>query len=255
MLKVVRLGVILDFDGTIARIAPTPPEAAISLRVERTLPQLVSRISLVSVVSGRAVDDLRDKVAVDGVVYVGNHGAEYWDAGVLSVAEGVAEYRDSIERVMDHLRSVADAPGLVWDDKRYSASVHYRLAKDPAEARRALAAALGSAPDAGNLETFWGKMVLEIRSPAGMDKGYALRKLVRDRRLQGALVLGDDVTDVDALAALTELKSRGDLRGFGVAVLHPDSPQALRRSADYGLEGIEEVEDFLEWLAGAVPRE
>ena len=89
---------------------------------------------------------------------------------------------------------------------------------------------------------------MELRSPIGVDKGYAVKKLVRERQLGGAIVVGDDATDVDALAALKELKAQGSVRGVGVAVLHEDSPEELIRTADYGLDGVKEVEAFLEWL-------
>jgi trehalose 6-phosphate phosphatase len=208
-------------------------------------------MDLVCVMSGRAVHDLQAKVRVDGITYVGNHGAEYLDAGQASVASGAAEYRDKIKRVLDHLRKVVALPGLVWDDKHYSASVHYRLAADAGDARRMLQDALDSAPGAGDLEVFWGKMVLEIRAPVGIDKGYAVRKLVGERQLGGIVVMGDDITDLDALAALRELRASSDLRGHGVVVVHEDSPEELARVADYRLNGVGEVEVFLEWLAAA----
>ena len=41
------------------------------------------------------------------------------------------------------------------------------------------------------------------------------------------------------------------VHGIGVAVIYEDSPEELVRSADYGLEGVSEVEVFLESLAAA----
>ena len=67
----------MDFDGTLSEIAPTPDSALIELRSARALRRLVGRFPLVAVLSGRGVRDLADRVGVDGVVYVGNHGAEY----------------------------------------------------------------------------------------------------------------------------------------------------------------------------------
>ena len=251
MLRVGRPGLMVDFDGTISRIAPKPAEAVVSRGIAESLGRLAPRLALVCVISGRAVSDLKEKVGLEGLMYVGNHGVEYLNAGWLSVVPGAAEYRDKIRRVLGHLKSTADRPGLIWKDKLYSASVHYRLAKDPAQARRALAASLDSAPGAKELDVFWGKMVLEIRAPGGYDKGYALHRLVREFRLDSAILLGDDTTDVDALTALRELRARGDLKGAGVAVLQEDSPEELVRFADYGLDGVAEVEAFFEWLDAA----
>ena len=245
------LGIFVDFDGTIATIASTPDEAVVSHRAAEALRRLASKLDLVCVVSGRAAGELRDKVMVDGVVYVGNHGVEYLDAGRLEVAPGAAGYREKIRLVLDHLRSNTDVPGLIWNDKDYSASVHYRLAEDAGNARRMLQASLDSLPASDDLDVFWGKMVLEIRAPIGLDKGYALRKLVRERQLGGAIVVGDDATDVDAMAALSDLRAKGGLRGAGIAVLHEDSPEELLGAADYALDGVPGVETFLEWLESA----
>lgn len=252
MLSAGSLGLMVDFDGTISEIAPTPDQAVASPRAAEALRSLVRKVELVGVVSGRAAHNVRDKLGVDGVLYVGNHGAEYLDAEGLTVAPGAAEYREKIGLVFDDLRARVDIAGLVWANKDYSASVHYRLAEDADQARALLQAALESVPGGDELEVFWGKMVLEIRAPIGVNKGYAVHKLARERELDAAIFLGDDTTDLDALHAIGELQSQGALRGVRVAVVHQDSPEELTRSADYGLKGVAEVGAFLEWLDSAL---
>ena len=252
MLRVERIGLITDFDGTLAPIAPTPDQAAPSSGILQALDRLARTIALVAVVSGRAVAELRDKVGLDGVTYVGNHGVEFLEAGNLTVEEGLSGYPEVISGLLNRLSSHVSLPGLIWDDKRYSAAVHYRLAEDPAVARAVLEQALASDPEAASLDVFWGKMVLEIRAPGGADKGSAVRKLVEKQRLDGAIVLGDDVTDVDALNALGELRKDRRITGVGVGVAQDDSPAELLASADYVVNGVSKSEDFLKWLAAAV---
>ena len=220
-----------------------------SERAVRSLRRLVRQIALVAVVSGRAVKDLRSKVGEAELTYVGNHGVEFLDDSGLWEAPGAAEYRDRILRLVEHLKARADEPGLVWEEKGYGTSVHYRLAADPDKVRRALAGALSSAPDSGVLESFWGKMVLEIRSPQGLGKGFAVRRLAKLRRLTNMIVIGDDTTDIDAIDALVELRADRKLDGFGIAVRHPDAPDELMNAADFLLDGVSEVEAFLEWMA------
>jgi trehalose 6-phosphate phosphatase len=108
---------MVDFDGTISPIAPTPDEAEVSRRAAESLRSLAPKLDLVSVISGRPALDLAEKVTVDGVVYVGNHGAEYLTGGDLTVATGVVRHREAIRRVLDHLKSAVSAPGLLWNDK------------------------------------------------------------------------------------------------------------------------------------------
>src|SRR4051795_4741734 len=85
-------GIFLDFDGVLAPIVPRPEDAfpPEQARVELArlegasppgearveLARLTERYALVAVVSGRGGDDVRARVAVDGLVYVGSHGLE-----------------------------------------------------------------------------------------------------------------------------------------------------------------------------------
>ena len=250
MVREQRLGLVVDFDGTISEIAPTPDDATISPGCAVALKNLSHKLSLVALVSGRSVDDLKAKARLEHVLYVGSHGAEYLDGDQLTVAPGAAAYSGRIQATFDHLKATVDPCGLVWQDKELSASVHYRQAPDTDQARRMLMEAVDSAPGAEELEIFWGKFVLELRSPLALNKGYAIRKLARDRDLKGVIFLGDDTTDLDAISALRQLAAQESLRGLGVAVQHEDSPEALLVAADYGLTGVEEVERFLGWLNG-----
>jgi trehalose 6-phosphate phosphatase len=159
-----------------------------------------------------------------------------------------------IGAVFEHLRTSADGPGVVWQDKGLGASVHFRMSPDKSEARKRLVEALSTASGADDLDVFWGKMVLELRAPGGADKGYAVRRLAERRGLNGMFFFGDDVTDVDAVRGLKQLVSQGKLAGASVAVTHPDAPRELTRVADFGLSGVEEVGTFLRWLVDAVGR-
>ena len=245
------MGLVVDFDGTIAEIAPTPDEARVSPGCAEVLGRLAGRLALVAVASGRSASDVSEKVRLGNVVYVGNHGAEYIAEGRLSVVPGVAEYCGRIGGVFQHLKRAADGPGLIWQDKGLTASVHYRLAPDTDVAKQRLADALDSAPGAGALEIFWGKLVLELRPPVGIDKGFAIRKLAQEHELDGVIFRGDDATDVDALRALRDMTSRDTLHGLGIAVAYEDSPGALLDMADYQLDGVSQVEAFLRWLDSA----
>ena len=59
--------------------------------------------------------------------------------------------------------------------RAWGASAHFRMSPDKSEAQERLAEALSTAPGADDLDVFWGKMVLELRAPGGVDKGYVIR--------------------------------------------------------------------------------
>ncbi len=240
-------GLFVDFDGTISRLAPTPDEAIASPRAVRSLRSLTGKLDLVCVLSGRRAQDIRDKVGLSELLYAGNHGAESIDGDAHSVSPLAERYRAVIERVLRDLRALADVDGMIWEHKGSSAAVHYRSAADPESARRRLASALDSVGACG-LQTFWGKMILEIRPAVGLHKGHAIRAVVEKRELRGAVFLGDDSTDVDGMEALAELRRHGQVRGCGVAVVDDGTPEALLDAADYRLDGVDGVEALLERL-------
>lgn len=248
-LDVPRLGLMVDFDGTLAPIAPTPDDALMSPTALDALRRIVGAIAMVCVVSGRALDDLTPRVDLPGAAFVGSHGVEYLDDSGLRVEPGAAGYRETIAGVMEHLRSRVDDPAIVWQAKSLSASVHFRLTSDPVAVARHLGNALAEAPGADRLESFWGKMVLELVAPLGLDKGHAVRKLVRERELDSVLFIGDDTTDAAGMTAVRELRRADAVRGAAIAVVHDDTPQAVLLAADYTLPGVPGVERFLTWLA------
>ena len=243
-----RMGLFVDFDGTISHLAPTPDDAVISPGAADALRRLHGTVALVCVISGRGVSNLRAKVGVDGLVYVGNHGGERYEDGKLVAAPGMAEYEERIAGLMGALRRQVDSPGIVWENKRYSAAVHFRATEDPPGVRTALATAVSRVDEVDGLQVFWGKMILEIRAPNGVHKGDALRDLVREHRLDAAVFLGDDMTDLDAMKTLRDMRERDGLRGVSAVVVDESTPQELLSAADYTLDGVASVERLLEWL-------
>lgn len=72
-----KLGVILDFDGTISFLAQKPALAIIPPETKKALEMLAQFSDCkITVISGRNILDLQTKVGVDGITYAGNHGLE-----------------------------------------------------------------------------------------------------------------------------------------------------------------------------------
>ncbi len=246
-----RPGLALDFDGTISEIAPTSEAAVLHPRCAAALRRAVDakRFAVVAIVSGRGARDLARKVNIPGIVCVGNHGAEritesgvYEPARADGGAESVAAALSRIER------ATAGVAGLVYENKGFSASIHYRAAADPQAARRALSDALAAIPnaDAAGVETFWGKMILELRPIDSPNKGDALAALVADHRLNALLFAGDDTTDTDAMRRLPTLAGVDTL---GVAVVSDGAPPSLLAAADYAANGVDAAGKMLDSLA------
>jgi trehalose 6-phosphate phosphatase len=243
-----RLGLVLDFDGTLSEFVPVLENAVIYPDVVPSLRQLTNRLALVGVMSGRSARDVERRVGIEGIVYVGNHGAELIVDGMLSVAKGEEEAEFHLQSILESLSEASDDPGLILENKRYSASLHYRRAKDEAGVVERLRSAAEAMPDLGNFELFWGNKILEIRRRNGTNKGVALDRLMRDMRLGSVIFLGDDTTDADALQVLRERRESGTFGGLGVAVIQDGTPDSVLESADYSLNGVSEVAEFLSRL-------
>ena len=244
-MNVSRLGLVVDFDGTIAEIAPTPDEARISAVCAETLDRLSQKLTVVSVVSGRSIEDLYPKVQIERLVYFGNHGAEILEQGNVTLAQGACQAEIAIEPLFNLLFASADGPGMVWQNKGFSASVHYRTAPNPRAAKNRLSAVLADIPIPQGIEFFWGKQVLEIRSSAGLHKGSAVTDLIKRWRLQGLIFIGDDMTDVDGMRALKGLNKETQFQSISVAVVDDDSPSDLLSLADCGVMGVTGTEELL----------
>jgi trehalose 6-phosphate phosphatase len=224
-----RSALVLDVDGTLAPIVARPELARVPAETQAELERLVAAYLLVACVSGRAGEDARRLVGVDGIEYVGNHGLEL-DPRAAELAGEIAGFRGSV--------------GLPVEDKGLSLSYHYREAPDPDASRSRLEEVAERARAAG-LDARWGRMVLEIRPPVQADKGTAVRALLERSGARLALYAGDDTTDLDAFAGLA---GAGLEHAVRVAVASDEGPEELRAAADLVVAGPGELASLLQLL-------
>ncbi len=239
-------GLLTDVDGTISRIAPTPAEAVVTSAVQSALRAIHKRFDLVAIVSGRGVDDLRRMVGVPELVYVGNHGVEFWEQGRLRRLPEIEEYLPVVEAARNDLAPRL-SPEMVLEYKRAGLSIHYRRSPAPTIARRQILAAVAESGAARRLRLTEGKMVIELRPPVAADKGTALEALVQEKRLRSVLYMGDDRTDLDAFRAAHRL---GDAcLSLTIAVVSEEAGNEVSRAADLTLPGVDGAQALLDWLA------
>jgi trehalose 6-phosphate phosphatase len=249
-------GLITDVDGTISPIVERPEEAGIHPEAHGLLERLARRLALVAAVSGRPIEHLVRVLDVDGMVYVGNHGLEWWEQGRSSPVPEAEPYLDAISAALDDLGArLGSVPGVFVEDKGVTGAIHYRQAPDRESARQAVLDAISQSPPARDLHAAEGRMVVNILPPIKADKGIAVERLVRHWELRGALYLGDDVTDLDAFRTLREMRAAGQCFTISIAVASREAPLELEREADYTVESVEEVIEFLRrtlaWFEGA----
>jgi trehalose-phosphatase len=223
-------GIFLDFDGVLAPIVSHPEDAYPPPETLAELRRLVARYALVGVVSGRAGDDVRARVGVEGIVYVGSHG--------LELHPDAQRWR---QRIAD-FASMVPWPAEHTENKGLSLSFHYRDAPDERAAVLALEEIAERARD-NDLVARFGRKVLEVLPPVGAHKGTAVRHLLEGAGLKRALVAGDDTTDIDAFRAVDDFDD-----AVRVAVMSPESPSLLREYAELCVEGPAEFLQLLRRL-------
>src|SRR5437763_9844197 len=121
----VQLAVFLDYDGTLTAIVTDPKKALLSDSMRETLRALVMRAS-VAVLSGRDLDDVRKRVAIETIVYAGSHGFDIAGPRGLQRQEA-REFLPALDVTEKELREKLDgiAGGMI-ERKCFSIAVHYR---------------------------------------------------------------------------------------------------------------------------------
>jgi len=203
-----RLVLLLDFDGTLAPIVDRPELAAMPDFTRRALERLMAMPGVeVAVVSGRGEADVRERAAIPGIAYAGNHGMEIHGPGIDRIHPEAAAARPVLERAARELRdAIAGIPGAFVEDKELTLSVHFRLAPRErlGELHEIIRRVVDPLPGVHLTE---GKQVIEVRPNVDWNKGKAVLFLLEQMHPPaGAPVLyfGDDRTDEDAFRALRD---------------------------------------------------
>ena len=228
----------LDYDGTLVPIAPTPAEAVCPPEVRTLLERLrdLPNVSL-AIISGRFLEDIREKVGVSGITYVGNHGLSIQNPAGIHKKRLSPARREEFNVISQALKeSLERIPGILFEDKGLTLAIHYRNV-DPeyfGGVQNTLEQILRKWKERWKIAC--GKRVYEVRPNMDFSKGKAVREILKSCPSLGLLsiYLGDDRTDEDAFRAL---------KGRGITVfVGPGQPAS---EAEYSLENPSEVQAFL----------
>jgi trehalose-phosphatase len=237
-----QLAVFLDYDGTLTAIVSDPKEALLCDSMRQTLQALVMRAS-VAVLSGRDLDDVRNRVAIEAIAYAGSHGFDIAGPRGLRRQEAT-KFLPELDAAEKELRKkLAGIAGALIERKRFSIAAHYRKVNenDFPKLERAVSEVAARHRELRRME---GKKVYELLPHTDWDKGKAVLWLLERLGLERAgarpIYIGDDRTDEDAFRALQQ-------RGVGIVV--SEGPRST--AANYSLKDPTEVERFLRELGAA----
>ncbi|OGX03853.1 MAG: trehalose-phosphatase [Omnitrophica bacterium RIFCSPLOWO2_12_FULL_50_11] len=237
----------LDYDGTLIRIVRNPGSANLSRTNCRTL-QALSKAKEVktALVSGRSLSDLKGRVGLANLIYVGNHGLECEGPNIHFTHSQAQVLSRLLRHVAEQLKAeLQNYRGVVVENKELTLSVHFRKL-DPQKVGDALTvfdSVLDSYVRTSQLATTVGKKVWEVRPAVKWNKGTVVRWLMG--RLEDHLArsvypiyVGDDRTDEDAFRAIKH-------KGLGIKVVED---QNISSQATHCLYSVREVYAFLKRL-------
>lgn len=222
--------VLLDIDGTLLDLAPTPREAWVPPGLAKTLNGLIGKTGgALALVSGRSLNDIDLIFAPEQYPAIGGHGAEM---RLAADGEAVVTAQPLDRELKRRLAAIARlSPGILLEDKGYSLALHYRLAPHAEKAIfEAISLIRADLPDA-SIEVLPGKCVYEIKH-AGFTKATGVRELMARAPFCGRrpLFIGDDVTDESVFAIMPEFEGLAFSVGNRVRGVdgHFDAPSDVR---------------------------
>ncbi len=225
------IALLLDVDGTLIDIGPSPSEVHVSAELRELLARLSKLMGgALALVSGRPIADLDRLFAPLELPAIGGHGAE------MRVRDGkVTLAVDPLPQDLRRQLAGAAIPGsgIVVEDKGYSLALHYRNVPQHEDHVRASIDAGRAAFPAEATEVQPGKFMFEVKRP-GVSKGDGVRALMTQPPFAGRqpVFIGDDATDELVFAILPALNGLGFSVGRhfeGLAGIF-DSPSQVRRA-------------------------
>jgi trehalose-phosphatase len=232
-----RLALFLDFDGTMTPIAALPDQVQLSPRIREQLKSIAQKNVTVGVVSGRKLADLRARVAVSGIWYVGTHGYFFRRSGSTTETLLNPTEKKEMAAVLRRLaREIGNVPGIFLESKQATIAIHYRHVSRPGY-QKIFLALCRLLQDRPQLHLLPGKKVWELFPNAFVNKWTTIQHILElepgepeSRWL--VIFLGDDAIDERVFS---------QMKGISVVV-----GRHRRTAADFYLDSPGEIGKFLE---------
>lgn len=237
----------LDYDGTISPIADAPNRAVISKQTKGLLQKIALRPNRkVAIISGRALEDIKNRIGLKNIIYVGNHGLEVEGPNIefqYPLAPGYRSIIRNIDKGLKH--GLRGLKGVLIENKSICLSLHYRLAKkkDIPLIKAIFKGATLPYIVSEKVKMSSGKKLLEVKPPVNWNKGSVAKSLLAIQKdfLKSksiiSIYIGDDLTDEDAFKALRKKE----------ITIFVGKPRASL--AKYYLKNTSEVIKFLKLIA------
>lgn len=239
-----KLALLLDYDGTLAPIAPHPDLAILPQETKNILMRLSNMSDVyIAIISGRNVENVKKMVGIEGITYAGNHGLEILHPdGTKFVHPMPSEFVDKVSDLLKSLQEQVCRDGAWVENKGALLTFHYREA--PVNIRNSLMEQAKVLIEAAGFKAGRAHMAIEAKPPVQWNKGRASIYILRtafgvdwSERIR-IIYAGDDVTDEDAMQALKGM----------AATFRVTSSNICRTAAERRLPSTDSVLTMLQWI-------
>jgi len=196
---------LLDYDGTLVNLTPEPMTAVLTEELAELLKKIIDFPGTdVFIITGRRYIDIEKLLNHIPVKILADHGAVRKEG---SGWKNQVKMDDSWKKaVLPLLGSfVTVCPGSYIEEKTYSLAWHYRVS-EPDDGHcwsRELIHSLGELKERNSFRVLDSNKVVEVLTK-GAGKGFAVRNLLKNRKYDFILSIGDDTTDEDMFEYFAE---------------------------------------------------
>jgi trehalose 6-phosphate synthase/phosphatase len=200
---------LLDYDGTLVSFTSAPEKAV----PEKSLLNLLNELSQkedteIYLISGRNSSWLDRHFSSLPINLIAEHGArcKLKNAEWQTEVQTHSEWKEQVCNIMEMF--ARRCPQTFVEEKEFSLVWHYRNAdKEQGELRaQELISELTDFIRNGHLQVLGGNKIVEVRN-RGIDKGTAIKKILRGKDYDFIFAVGDDKTDEDMFKTLVGRKN------------------------------------------------
>lgn len=200
---------MLDFDGTLSKISDHPKEAKIDRGSKTALKKLSKNKNVrIAIISGRQLEEIKNKVALDGLSYSGNHGLEWIINSKNSQYKLSKKFQNELAQADLKLKNFSKKiPGSFVENKNLTITFHFRKSQKKIQKNIPLTIRylLNDILKKGHLRIHTGKASVEIRPKNNWNKSSFAKLFIEFQQpIKDPYIIyvGDDSTDEDAFLAL-----------------------------------------------------
>lgn len=200
-----KIVLLADFDGTLIPITKRLEKVTLPVKVKNLLTSIRDHPRLyLGLISGRKLSNLKLKVGIDNIIYVGSHGWE-WE-----IDKKRYYFKPSLKRLkaLDSLKAKlkklsADFAGTFMENKYCSFTVNYRFTENQAIFQQSFSKIIKKENQQGLIKIMKGKKVYDFHPNEDWDKGHAVSQIINHLKKTSKkdnlllFYIGDDTTDED----------------------------------------------------------